>query len=345
MNVPRRYYACRKCGWTCCPWDQWAGVGSIQVTSFAQRMICTVATAWSFDRSAAKLKTLCSIHVSDDTIERVCQHQGEKARHWLRGASETVELFDQAPGDPEFYSDGLKINTTDGWREMRLNLLQKRERATPSTPEQWKQRVLPDANVRLASCCIADSRLTGALWKQWSERMKLSDSSNLSVLADGAPWIWEQAKLRLSPQAQWCVDIYHVSEHLHDCAKKMLGDTPAARTWADHKTDRLIELGGPAFIDELQAEHATAAEPSHHAPLTSLLTYLIGNRDRMWYAERLAQGKPIGSGAIEGACKKIGQRLKLNSARWRVRRAERFGAMLCLDYTDQADAYWKSNVA
>ena len=88
-------------------------------------MICTVATAWSFDRSAAKLKTLCSINVSDDTIERVCQHQGEKARHWLRGATETVERFDTASGDPEFYSDGLKINTTDGWREMRLNLVQK----------------------------------------------------------------------------------------------------------------------------------------------------------------------------------------------------------------------------
>ncbi|MDB5355835.1 MAG: hypothetical protein JWN24_2288, partial [Phycisphaerales bacterium] len=42
----------------------------------------------------------------------------------------------------------------------------------------------------------------------------------------------------------------------------------------------------------------------------------------MWYADRLAAGKAIGSGAIEGACKKIGTRLKLNSARWRTRRAE-----------------------
>ena len=65
----------------------------------------------------------------------------------------------------------------------------------------------------------------------------------------------------------------------------------------------------------------------------------------MWYPERLKEGKPIGSGAIEGACKKIGSRLKLNSARWRPRRAERFGALLCLDYADLMPAYWESRAA
>ena len=59
----------------------------------------------------------------------------------------------------------------------------------------------------------------------------------------------------------------------------------------------------------------------------------------------IAQGKAIGSGAIEGACKEIGGRLKLNSARWRVRRAERFGALLCLEYADQTATYWRSRAA
>jgi hypothetical protein len=79
--------------------------------------------------------------------------------------------------------------------------------------------------------------------------------------------------------------------------------------------------------------------------LKALRVYLEGNKDRMWYAERLKAGKPIGSGAIEGACKKIGVRLKLNSARWRTRRAERFGALLCLEYTDQSAVYWSSKAA
>lgn len=318
---------------------------AIQVTEHARRMIVTVSTVWSFDNASAKLADICSMKVSDDTIERVCQDEGERARKWLRGEEELVKSFAQAPGEPEFYSDGLKINTTAGWREMRLNLLQKRARAAAVTPEKWKQRVLPEASVRLASCCIADSRLTGAMWKQWSGRMGLSDSKELSVLADGAPWIWEQARQRLSPDAQWCVDVYHVSEHLHDCGKAMFGEGAAARTWADERLEELIQQAGPRFIAQLDQRIESCIEARHVAAMKSLRTYLEGNRDRMWYADRLAQGKPIGSGAIEGACKKIGARLKLNSARWRRGRAQRFGALLCLEYTDQTQTYWRSRAA
>jgi hypothetical protein len=351
MNVERRYYACRACGRTYSPWDDWAGVGAIQVTEHARKMIVTVSTVWSFDNASAKLKDLCSMTVSDDTIERVCQDEGERARKWLRGPhkpggrDELARTFAAAAGEAEFYSDGLKVNTTGGWREMRLNLLQKRERAVAVTPEKWKDRVLPEASVRLAGCAIADSRLTGATWKQWSARMGLEDSRELSVLADGAAWIWEQARLRLSPGAQWCVDIYHVSEHLHDCAKAMFGEGAKAQAWAQERLEELVRLSGPRFIAQLDLRIQSCGDGGQAAAMQSLRTYLQGNRDRMWYADRLAAGKAIGSGAIEGACKKIGTRLKLNSARWRTRRAERFGALLCLEYTDQMQTYWQSRAA
>lgn len=350
MNVARRYYACRACKRTYTPWDDWAGMGRIQVTEHARRVIVTVATAWSFDRASAKLAEVCSIKLSDDTIERVCQDEGERARKWLRGgdggeANAMVDGFADSEGEPEFYSDGLKLNTVGGWREMRLNLLQKRRRATPATPAQWKERVLPEPTVRLASCAIADSRLTGAMWKRWSNRLGLDDSAELSVLADGAPWIWEQARLRLSPDAQWCVDVYHVSEHLHACGRAMFGEGAAARSWADERLAELIERAGPAFVRRLDEQIASCADAGHVKAMASLRTYLAGNRERMWYAKRLAEGKAIGSGAIEGACKKVGARLKLNSARWRPRRAERFGALLCLEYTDQMKNYWRSRAA
>jgi hypothetical protein len=308
-------------------------------------MIVTVSTAWSFDRASVKLKEICHMNVSDDTIERVCQHEGEAARKWLRANDKTAEAFAQAPGEAEFYSDGLKVNTTGGWREMRLNLLQKRERAAPVAPGQWNDRVLPEASVRLASCAIADSRLTGAMWKQWSERMGLENSAQLSVIADGAPWIWEQARQRLSPRASWCVDVYHVSEDLHRCARSMLGEGEAARSWARGELEELIRLGGPKYIERLDQTIAATTEAARLQASSALRVYLEGNKDRMWYAERLKEGKPIGSGAIEGACKKIGSRLKLNSARWRIRRAERFGALLCLEYTEQSSAYWGSKAA
>lgn len=344
IQIPRRYYACRSCKAKQTPWDDWAGMDWIQVTPHARKVIATVSTAWSFDRASAKLKDICHMNVSDDTIERVCQHEGEEARKWLRADQKTVEAFEKAAGEPEFYSDGLKVNTRGGWREMRLNLLQKRERATSVGPEKWNDRVLAEASIRLASCAIADCRLIGAMWKQWSEQMGLENSPELSVIADGAPWIWEQARQRLSPQASWCVDVYHVSEDLHQCARAMLGEGEPARAWARGELDELIRVGGPKYLERLDKQIA-AAEPAHLQALGALRVYLEGNKDRMWYADRLKEGKAIGSGAIEGACKKIGTRLKLNSARWRPRRAERFGALLCLEYAEQARSYWASKAA
>ena len=340
IEIGRRYYACRECKAKQTPWDDWAGIDAIQVTPHARKVIVTVSTAWSFDRASRKLKDICRMNVSDDTIERVCQHEGEEARKWLRENGKATETFNAAKGEVEFYSDGLKVNTTNGWKEMRLNLLQKRECAAPVPPEKWNERVLPEASVRLASCAIADCRLVGAMWKQWSERMGLKDSSQMSVIADGAAWIWEQARQRLSPQASWCVDVYHVSEDFHKCARSTLGEGEAARSWAWKELEELIRIGGPRYLERLDQQIAATTNPPHLEALNGLRVYLEGNKDRMWYAGRLAQGKTIGSGAIEGACKKIGARLKLNSARWRCRRAERFGALLCLEYTDQAATYW-----
>jgi len=59
------------------------------------------------------------------------------------------------------------------------------------------------------------------------------------------------------------------------------------------------------------------------------------------YRRRLAEGLPIGSGLVEGTCKNVvGKRLKLNSARWRVRRAEHMAALRCLHYSKLWEPYW-----
>jgi len=345
MNIGRRYYACRHCKQTYAPWDQWAGVQSREVTVHAKKLIVTMSSGWSFDRVSRKLGEVCQMQVSDDTIERVCQEEGEQIRKWLSEAVEPVKAFESASGRPEFYSDGLKVNTVDGWREMRLNLLQKRESASPCEPKGWRERVLPDATVRLATCAIGHCDRIGASWKKQSARMGLGESKELSVIGDAAAWIWEQAAKRLSPQASWCVDVYHVSEHLHTCAKQLMGEGEAARTWAEDRLQELIELSGPRFIAMLDEQIVAEPEQGKRKALESLRTYLEGNRDRMWYAQRLRDGLPIGSGAIEGGCKKIGTRMKLNSARWRVRRAERFGAVLCLEYSDRSADYWRSKAA
>lgn len=288
------------------------------------------------------------MQVSDDTIERVCQEEAERSGRWMNDSDQPVQAFEKAKGDVEFSSDGLKINTIDGWREMRLSVFVKREPATPCLPQQWNTRVLNPPQAKLAFCRLADASHVGAQWARWSKRLGLARSSGLSVIADGAKWIWEQAGRRLSPQALWCVDVYHVSQHLHDCGKALLGEGQAARNWADERLMQALSHNGTGLIQRLEAERAglDASAEQQAKALDRLLHYLRENRDRMWYRQRLAAGQTIGSGLVEGGCKNtIGARLKANSARWRVRRAERLGTLRCLDDSNLWEAYWASRAA
>lgn len=340
----RRRYHCAGCSSGTIPLDDWAGVGRRSISPGARRMLTLAGTSWSFDRASKHLKEFCHLDVSDDTIERVCQEEGERGQRWMKESDAPARWIGDAKGQVEFSSDGVKINTTESWREMRLTTIARRESCLPCEPEQWDQRVLNEPTARVSICAIADAQKVGASWKRLSKQMHLAVEAVVQVIADGAKWIWEQAGVRLPKHnGKWCVDVYHVSQHLHQCARELFGEGAAARTWADERLMTVLSRNGPALITQLETEQSSLPEPCKQQALEKLLGYLRPNRDRMWYADRLRAGEPIGSGMIEGGCKNtIGARLKLNSARWRIRRAERIGMLRCIDGSNLWDQFWKS---
>jgi hypothetical protein len=302
-------------------------------------MATLAGMSWSFDKAQRHLWEFCHLHLSDDTIERVCQEEGVKVQKWMKQSPAPAQAFTEASGQVEFSTDGVKINTVEGWREMRISVWAKREACRPCAPEAWEQRVLNEPAARLAICAIAKSSIIGSQWRHFNEHLGLEDQP-MSVLGDGAKWIWNEAAKRFNSESQWCLDIFHNSEHLHACGKTLFGEGSEARTWADARRLDLLTHSGPVAIERLKQERRTL--PAEKQPaIEGLLGYLEENNDSMWYRQRLEQGLPIGSGLIEGACKNtLGARLKANSARWRVRRVERVGALRCLDYSGQWDTYW-----
>ena len=75
---------------------------------------------------------------------------------------------------------------------------------------------------------------------------------------------------------------------------------------------------GWSGIDSLTliAPGETARPTAEQAALDQLRNDLSPHADHLHDAERLKEGRSIGSGQIEGACKNlIGRRLKANSAR------------------------------
>jgi hypothetical protein len=346
ITVPRRYYACRHCKLKQTPWESWAGVtGTHRVTPHARRMVVLAGSGCSFDEAARNLLELCHLTLSNDVVRRVCDEEGKAVQRWMNHSPEPRKAFDAAEGVVEFSTDGLKINTVDGWREIRQSVMSKRTPALPAPADQWDQRTLEAPTVRVAICGIAHCDLIGASWERLVKVLGLPRGLAMSVIADGAKWIWDQAAKRFVHQdVQWVVDVYHVMLYLFAAAAAL--GTKAAQEWVGLRVIELIEMGGPRFIEHLKQTGPPDPSPGTAEAWAKLLNYLNDNRDSFWYGQRLEQGLPIGSGLIEGGGKNtLARRLKINSARWRVRRAERIGAIRCLQYSGLWEVYWESKQA
>jgi hypothetical protein len=304
--------------------------------------MCLAGASWSFDRSSALLEEFCGLSVSDNTIRKVCQEEGSAMSHWQHTSHSAREKFRQADGDVEFSTDGTSVNTCDGWREMRVGIFSKRQRGETATASTWDTRVLPTPHARVALAAIETSDRFGARWGQWAARLGIYQTADLTVLADGARWIWEESQKHFAG-AQGVLDIYHALEHVAATAKVLYGDgTEKARSWLDRGREALLSGGWPTMRQLLvEAKRNFRHAGKKKTAIGKLTNYLKTQSEHLDYPRRLAEGRAIGSGQAEGACKNmIGRRLKQTGARWRVRRVNRMAALASLIYSDLWTKYW-----
>lgn len=340
IDLSRVYFRCVKCQCGGYIVDERLGLCG-RYSRNAQRLICLAAGSWSYDVSAQRLEELCGLKVSDTTIREVAQQHGASANTWLREEPLAVQEFREATGDVEFTTDGTCVNTRDGWREMKVGIFSKRDRGEPAAPEQWESRELPAPKTRIAFAAIEDCELFGARWKAWRKRLGLADTSAVTVLADGAKWIWEQQRKHLR-DADGVLDIFHALEHVSDLGKVLHTDPAAQQAWRAQTRQILLSEGWSGIHSLLQPK-AGERPPAESIAVKSLLDYLAPHQHHLDYAQRLQSGRSIGSGQIEGACKNlIGRRLKANAARWRVRRVNRMAGLCSLLYCHQWQNYWES---
>ena len=127
------------------------------------------------------------------------------------------------------------------------------------------------------------------------------------------------------------LDIYHAVEHLGSAAKAVLGEGSAAcRAWVEGRRVTLLRLGAAGVLAEMSG-----------GAWSDWRGYFEAHVDHTGYAARLAAGRSIGSGLVEGSCKQVvGRRLKQTGARWKVRRVERMASLCAVQASEQWEAYW-----
>jgi hypothetical protein len=343
VTLRRVYFVCRQCRLGAHPLDERLGVSG-SISTQAQRLLCLAGVSWSFDRAAKHLQEFCGLQVSDNFIREVCQRQAPQMARWQREMPEAHQPFRRATGDIEFTTDGTSVNTWEGWREMRLGIFSKRRRGQPAAPHEWDQRRLPAPEARVAFAAIEKSDRFGTRWGRWAQRLGIRDTSQVSVLADGARWIWEETTMHLAG-AREVLDVYHALERVAQTADVLYGEgSEAAREWRDRGRAALLAEGWRGIRALLLETKSALRSRRAQSALKKLGGYLGRQPEHLCYAARLAEGRSIGSGQAEGACKHmIGRRLKQTGARWRVQRVNRMATLCCLTYSDHWDAYWKNN--
>jgi hypothetical protein len=143
----------------------------------------------------------------------------------------------------------------------------------------------------------------------------------LMVLCDGNDTIWRQTETREEfSDAILALDFYHAAQNLMHAAKAIFGEGESANAWHKKVRRRLLTSwdGAGSAIRSMRRYLTEKTLPEgRRATLERVIGYFKKHRNKMRYAEWLAQGLPIGSGPVEAAAKDIVQaRLKRSGMRW-----------------------------
>src|SRR5262249_52605987 len=151
----------------------------------AQRLVCLLGAEHSFERSARLLREVAGLCLCDNTVRRLCDEHGSKMRTWQREDPAASRPFGKAQGDVEFQTDGTCVNTTRGWREVRLSIFAKRPRGEPVVElDAWDDQRLPAPRVRVAVAAIRTSAALGPQWRRMAGRLGIKQTDEVTVLAD-----------------------------------------------------------------------------------------------------------------------------------------------------------------
>jgi hypothetical protein len=306
-------------------------------------MACLLGVQQSFAKAERALAEVAGWDLDDNTIRRLCHATARRASA-SRQERATAEAFAQAEGDLELQIDAGKVNTPEGWRDVKAAVFARRPRGEPTTAADWDERDLPAPAVRAVVSAVEEAASFGERCAAEAARLALTEPTALSVLGDGAEWIWNLAGRHFGGSTG-VLDIWHGAEYLAGGAKAVFGEGSAeAKRQAWQGRQRLLEDGYWGVTEWVGQVAGQMPAGGDGAALGGVLNYFAGQQERLGYALRLRRGQSIGSGLVEGSIKQLlNQRLKQTGARWKVAHVGPFVELGALAAGPEWHAFWSDN--
>jgi hypothetical protein len=340
----RRYWKCTCDAPGAYAADEVLGIAGQRYTRTVQRHCCRLAAETSFASTSKLLQELSGADLCPETVRTMVEGHGKAMARFQAKDAASDEVFRQAAGEVEFTTDAGKINTREqGWKDLKIAVISKREAGAAATPDSWKSQRLPAAILTLAFAMIAPAKEFRKSWRPRLRRLGVRCLAAVHVLADGASWIWKAVQRSLTGCVQ-TLDFFHACQHLSKCAERIFGEgTSEARVAYERGRGLLVGQGWAgicAWVGELLGVTDEAERERRRGATERLLRYFSKHTQRLNYAERLRAGRAIGSGQVEGEAKTLGLRLKRRGARWNRANVQPMASLVCVQHTCQWDAYW-----
>jgi len=309
--------------WLCPQREQW-GLGPHQkmTPALADRLCFTVTMTPSYG-SAAELVAKWGCPVDDATLHALVQRVGNKAEEQTQARIKTMPQ----ERHPQRASSQLGVLLVDGWQVRHRGLGWGRKK-TKQNRVEWHEmkmgvyyqaeqvgrkaggraQVLEKSVVStLAGPVELGQRL------HWEAlRAGLGRARNLEMLGDGAPWIWNLKQERWQ-EAVEVLDFYHGSEHLWALGRALHSDEQA-KAWVEPLLHQLRHGREKQVLQKIAALRRPKAAAGDLVQREQ--NYFAVQKGRMHYRQVAARGWPIGSGAVESACRQRQCRFKRPGQFW-----------------------------
>jgi hypothetical protein len=303
-------------------------------------MACLAGLHDPFRKAEQILSELAGWSIDAETLRRHCHAEAAQARQQRKRRAQLPGQFAQATGDRELHLDAGKVNTPEGWRDVKVAVFACRERAPSASVDNYEQRDLPAPTTRSVLAEVEEVQAFGLPCQREAERLGVA-SGELSVLGDGAEWIWNLARQRFVGATE-VLDIYHGIEHLAQAGRAALGEGAALTTWLQSARRQLIGDGYAGVCVALTQPLPEEQQQRHlEAMVAPTLNYFCGHQERLGYAVRLRRGQVIGSGLVEGTIKqRVNIRMKRSGARWRAGQVGPLVELMAMADSPEWSEYW-----
>jgi hypothetical protein len=343
VTLTRAWYHCAACKRGLAPRDAELGVEDASISPGLRAMNDQAAAAGPFAKAARLLEVLAGVRLTVKRVERAAEASGTAAALAVgdRAGLITGRKLMPLPPSPlpdKLYAaiDGTGVPVTaketarrDGKGDDGRARTREVKLAVFFTQDKLDARGYPVRDPGSSSyiATFEPAHAFAGLVEAEGIRRSARHVRQLTILGDGATWIWGIAGSKF-PEATQIVDLFHAREHLHDLARVLefiLGDRKD-----DWLTARLEDLDYGDIDGICAAARAYSLAGVKKDELDTALGYFENNAPRMRYHWSRSRGLFVGSGAIEAGCKSvIGQRLKLSGMHWTVEGANAIATLRC----------------